>query len=201
MSTIKLMPNYKSISKLTSVALISFSFLAMPVSNAFSQSSGGESGESDGGGQKSNGGFANSFSYAQTNAIAADIGKAIDICRTLPIEYRADCLAQSLKSSASKVRKKAYIPVQNEISTTAQSIEDIVTENLDEEAPVIKVGNKTYRPIKKEAVAVVNERVAKVVTESATRLIRSAGNSITRKIHFQRVAKALDSTKVLMRSV
>ncbi len=194
------MSNIKYISKLTSVALISFSFLAMPVASISAHHGGSEGGGADGGGQNVGGGFANSFSYGQTNAIAADVGKANDICKNLPIEYRADCLAQSLKSSASKVRKKAYIPVKNEISTTAQSIEDIVTENLDEEAPVIKVGNKIYRPIKKEAVAVVNERVAKVVTESATRLIRSAGNSVTRKIHFQRVAKALNSTKVLMRS-
>ena len=197
------MSNTKSISKLTSVALISLSFLAMPMTVTYSQhgeSESGESGGSDGGDENASGGFANSFSYAKTNAIVADVGRANDICITLPTEYRADCLAQSLKSSASKINKKAYIPVKNEISTTAQSIEDIVTENLDEEAPVIKVGNNTYRPIKKEAVEVVNQRVAKVVTESATRLIRSAGNSITRKIHFQRVAKALDSTKVLMRS-
>ena len=65
---------------------------------------------------------------------------------------------------------------------------------------LLKLATKTYRPIKKEAVEVVNQRVTKVVTESATRLIRSAGNSVTRKIHFQRVAKALNSTKVLMRS-
>ncbi len=197
------MSNKKYISKLTSVALISLSFLAMPMTATYSQESEGESGESggsDGGGENTGGGFANSFSYAKTNAIVADVGRANDICITLPAEYRADCLAQSLKSSASKISKKAYIPVKNEISTTAQSIEDIVTENLDEEAPVIKVGNNTYRPIKKEAVEVVNQRVAKVVTESATRLIRSAGNSVTRKIHFQRVAKALNSTKVLMRS-
>ncbi len=159
MNTKKYNSAYKSISKLTSVALISLSFLAMPINSTFSQDSGhGESdasGESEGAGENSGSGFANSFSYRQTNAIAADISKANDICKTLPIEYRADCLAQSLKTSASKVRKKAYIPVKNEISTTAQTIEDIVTENLDEEAPVIKVGNKTYRPIKKEAVAVV----------------------------------------------
>ena len=189
---------FKTISKLTSVLLISLSFLAMPATGISAHHGG--SGDSGSDGQNNGGGFTNSFSYGQTNVIAADISKANDICITLPIEYRADCLAQSLKTSASKVRKKNYIPIKNEISTTAQSIEDIVTENLDEEAPVIKVGNKTYRPIKKEAVAAVNQRVAKVVAESATRLIRSAGNSVTRKIHFQRIAKALDSTKVLMRS-
>ena len=138
------MSNMKSISKLTSVALISLSFLAMPMTATYSQY--GESEAGDGGGENAGGGFANSFSYGKTNSIAADVGRANDICITLPIEYRADCLAQSLKSSASKISKKAYIPVKNEISTTAQSIEDIVTENLDEEAPVIKVGNKNLSP-------------------------------------------------------
>ena len=198
MSNTNFISAYKSFSKLTLVALVSLSFFAMP-STSMSAHHGGSS-DSGPDGDRGNGGGFSSLSHNQTNTIVADIGKANDLCKSLPLEYRADCLSQSLKTSVRKVRKKIYIPIKNEISTTAQSIEDIVTENLDEEAPVIKFGNKTYRPIKKEVLVAVNERVAKVVEESATRLIRSAGNSVTRKIHYQRVAKALNSTKVLMRS-
>ncbi|MCP4123937.1 MAG: hypothetical protein GY751_19490 [Bacteroidetes bacterium] len=135
-----------------------------------------------------------------TRSFERAMGEANSECISLSIEYRADCLAQSFREAGSKATKKVYDPVKNEFNTAAGNIENIVAANLDNEAPVFNEGGKTYRPIKSKNIAGVNRKVSKIVAETATRLIRSAGNSAARKVHFQRIAKAVDSTKVLLRS-
>jgi len=176
---------------------VSCAFTVVPSAIA---SEGGEGGGGDSGGSEitapSNSGIANK----STRGFVQDIEKANFDCGNLPIEYRAECLAQAYRTAGSNISKKGYQPVKNELVSAAAEIEKIVTENLDEDAPVFMVGDKIYRAVKKEAIKNVNIRVKKVITETATRLIRSAGSSATRKVHFQRIAKAINSNKVLLRS-
>ncbi len=136
-----------------------------------------------------------------TRSIVSLVGDgATKTCEIVPAIYRADCLAQSLNRTSKKIRNKAYQPVQSNLQSTANSINEIVEANFDADAPLAKAGNKTYRPVKKELLEQVHKQITKVIVESATTLIRSAGNSVTKKIHFQRIAKAIDSTKNLLRS-
>lgn len=188
----------KKLANLTMVACIAVSFSLVPYTTGYAQE-GGESGGGNGGAED-RGARGQGVNRDATKSFVKDMETAKAQCINLPIEYRADCLAQAFKEAGAKVKKKAYDPVKTELQSAGQSIDEIILANLDELAPVIKVGNKTYRPVKKEAVEAVNQQVTQVVTETATRLLRSAGKSVTRKIHFQRIAKAVDSTKVLLRS-
>ncbi len=183
---------------MTSWVVISFSIV--PYSSIYAQESGAGDADAGSSGAEDTGRISFGVTGANTKSFVKDITNANSTCLIIPLEYRADCLAQNLKEAGRKVRKKTYAPVKAELQIAAQAIDQIIIENLDEAAPLIKVGNKTYRPVKKEAVEQVNQQVTKVLEDTASKLIRAAGKSVTRKIHFQRIAKAVDSNKVLLRA-
>lgn len=135
-----------------------------------------------------------------TNRITNSIASENSVCLALPKAYRADCLAQNLKDSSRVVRKSGYRDANGIMSSGATQINRLVSQNEDKSAPKIRRGNKTYRAVKKLAIAKVNKQAARIVTETKTKLLRSAGRSAAKKTHYARIARAVDSTKVLLRS-
>lgn len=137
---------------------------------------------------------------ARTAAIVLNLGNAISECNLLPQEYQADCLAQNFRETSKIVKASGYRSVNTELDSAAQQISQLIEQNLDASAPKLKLGKKTYRAVKKSAVAAINQKSAAIVTETSTKLLRSTGNSALKKVHFARIAKAVNSTKVLLRS-
>lgn len=135
-----------------------------------------------------------------TDTIVAELESIVAECSGLPAEYQADCLAQNLQEASTVVNNAGYSEVNTKIRSAGNRISREVSRNIDRSKPTIKRNGKTYRAVKKSAVAKVNKVAAKVVTDTASSLIRSAGNSAVKKIHYARIAKAVDNTKVLLRS-
>ncbi len=135
-----------------------------------------------------------------TQSISADISSIASQCQFLPQEYRLDCLAQELKESSRIVKNAGYKNANREIASAAKKLDRIVKRNEDKSAPKIKRNGKTYRAVKKSSVKKVNRQAKKVIAETKTKLIRSAGNSALKKTHYTKIAKAVGSTKVLLRS-
>ncbi len=135
-----------------------------------------------------------------TNLIVNNLFFGTDNCIFLPEEYRADCLGQQLKEASTVVRKSGYRDANRELNNASKKISRLVSRNEDKSARKIRRNGKTYRAVKKSAVAKVNRRTEKIVSETSTKLLRSAGNSALKKVHYARIAKAVDSTKVLIRS-
>ena len=86
-----------------------------------------------------------------------------------------------------------------ELNRASRSISNVVSQNADPAAKPIKKGFKSYRAVKKSAVRSVNAKAKAVIAETATKLLRSAGSG-HRKVHFQRIAQAVGSTKKILRS-
>lgn len=140
------------------------------------------------------------FTDRDTNKITKSISSGNATCLALPKQYRADCLAQNLKESSRLVRKSGYREANRIMSSGSAKINRLVRQNEDKSAPKIRRGKRTYRAVKKSAVAKVNRQAAKIVTETKTKLLRSSRRSRAKKTHYARIAKAVDSTKVLLRS-
>jgi hypothetical protein len=122
-------------------------------------------------------------------------------CGGLPLEYRADCLQQTFRRAAQEAEKGgAYSAAAAHLRSAATRISSLVARNVDPVARPIAKGTKSYRAVKKSAVRAVNAAAAAIVTETETKLLRSAGSSQQRKVHYQRIAQAVGSTKRILRS-
>ena len=85
------------------------------------------------------------------------------------------------------------------MSSASRSISSLVNQNADPAAKPIVKGGKRYRAVKKSAIKSVNAKAAAIIAEAETKLLRSAGSG-HRKVHFQRIAQAIGSTKKILRS-
>ena len=144
--------------------------------------------------------FQMAFSDSHTSAITRRLGDAERECGALPAEYRADCLAQGFKSAASATGNRPdYTSAQTELNKASRSLSSLVSQNEDKAAAPIRKGGKTYRAVKKAAVKAVAAKAAAIVTETETKLLRSASGGL-RKTHYARIAQAVGSTKKILRS-
>lgn len=139
------------------------------------------------------------FSSGATSQIVAPLRNSISACRAIAAEYRASCSAEAFRSAAKAATRSDYASARSELNNTARSLDQLVSQNADKSAPPLKVKGKTYRAVKKSAVAKVNNDAVKVIAETETKLLRSASSG-DRKVHYQQIAQAVGSTKVIFRS-
>lgn len=123
-------------------------------------------------------------------------------CRdTLRPEYRFDCLRIALARAASTIDNRPnYRAAARELRSLSRKLDGIVTRYQDTSAPRIKKGRTSYRAVAKASLAQANREAAAAIDETVTKLLRSAGNSEKRKVHYAQIATAVGSTKRLLRS-
>lgn len=134
-----------------------------------------------------------------TNSIANTLRAGVSECSALPTEYRADCTSQTYYGCSAKANSRDYSTAKREIKGAAKKLASLVSQNVDGEAELLVRGNKVYRAVKKSAVKKVNQKALKIIAETETKLLRSAGSG-ERKVHYQRIAQAVNSTKKIFRS-
>jgi hypothetical protein len=139
------------------------------------------------------------FSDGATNSIVNRLQGGVAECGGLPVEYRADCMAQTYRGAASLASRSDYAQARTELSRTSRSLSGLVAQNADPAAQPLRKGGKTFRAVKASAARAVNSKAVAIISEAETKLLRSA-NSGLRKVHFQRIAQAVGSTKTIFRS-
>jgi hypothetical protein len=148
---------------------------------------------------------------ATTDALVARIAEVNVVCDWLLQPYRLWCLANGYDLMAETLLPFGdYREVRQVLRRTATQLRAIAEANVDPEAePVVlrrreggvtAVGRAPIRAVRREAVAGTNRQAAAVLEEAATVLLRSAENSSRRQVSYQRIAQAIDSSKVLLRS-
>lgn len=168
-----------------------------------------------GSGSSSGGPKARIFYFINSNAtdrISEELAESLGACSPDRLErrYRIDCLrlhfwrlSQDLPSTGD------YAPVRAALAKAAADLDAIVRQNLDTSAPRLRVraNGKPAAPLLPPIRAVragTEARVAKqaerVIAEATTALLRSTENSDRRMTHYQQIASAISSTKVLLRS-
>jgi hypothetical protein len=148
---------------------------------------------------------------ATTDALVARIAEVNAVCDWLLQPYRLWCLANGYDLMAETLLPfGGYRDVRQVLRRTANQLRAIAEANVDPEAePVVlrrreggatAVGNAPIRAVRRDAVAATNRQAAAVLDEATTVLLRSAENSTRRQVSYQRIAQAIDSSKVLLRS-
>ncbi len=159
--------------------------------------------------------FAGRFlSDDDTHLIIKELGEASTFCSRLDEVYRIDCLSNQYEQIADTLPERGdYEPIKTQLMSAAQELAALARENQDPIVPVLPVTSpepksktpkaKTTRPlvpVSKKRIAKVQRAAVKVIEETQTILLRSAENSRRRQTHYTKIATAIGSNKVLLRS-
>ncbi|MDV7142507.1 hypothetical protein R3X27_07405 [Tropicimonas sp. TH_r6] len=140
------------------------------------------------------------FTNSATAAMEKRIREGARVCSELTWVYRPDCLAQTFRT-ASRLNgsKPDYRDARKILGQAGKKLDALVTANLDPATPPLKVARKTYRPVTSGSRATVSKSSRAIVRETESQLLRS-GNSSKRQAHYTRIAEAVSSTELLLRS-
>ncbi len=128
------------------------------------------------------------------------------ICDRVDLPYRIDCIRYGLRSTAELLPTEGdYGEVRKVLTSAADKLDQVVARNRDPTAaPVVARGAGRRSPglsaIRPEAETRALREAEAILAEAETLLLRSSENSARRQVHFQQIAQAIDSTKVLLRS-
>lgn len=143
-----------------------------------------------------------------TSSIVRNINGARAECAGYDPVYRIDCLRQRLADIAQRIPAgPAYAEARQIISRASSKLGRIQAGITDAKAPRQRSRanprlkqTKIYAAVKREKLSKAMEQARQVIEEASTQLLRAAENSEKRASHYQQIAAALDSTKVLLRS-
>lgn len=140
------------------------------------------------------------MSDAATAKALQPIDDATAECRSFGDAYLASCVAASLRSAARAMGSKPdYRDARKVLVDAARKLEGLTKAQADKTAPRQRGRNGRYRAVKPELAKAVNKAALTIVQEAETKLLRSSGSGL-RMVHYQRIAKAVGSTKVILRS-
>lgn len=148
------------------------------------------------------------ISEAITQLIVTRIEDSRDLCERVPRKYVVDCLAKQLGALADELPSAGELaPAQATLDRVARELAEIARANRDRREPRIRaeIPGVVRTPAPLIAVrpdrAAVAERAAEgAIAEASTILLRSAAGAETVASSYTRIAGAVDSTKLLLRS-
>ncbi len=159
---------------------------------AFAGGDGGSSGMSDTGGSGAG------LSSATTKKVVKTITSGVGRCQTLEKIYRFDCYRQTYRQAAKLLNgRPAYAGAQEALIAVENELDRIMAQNVDPQTRSVRKGFQTYKPIKPAAIPKATAQLDKALAEAETVLLRAPERTGT---HYARIAEAVHSNKVLLRS-
>lgn len=133
-----------------------------------------------------------------TNWLARSLATASVNCLALEPVYQFDCFRQHYKKQASRLEDNAaYAVPKQALRDLEDTLDTILAENTDPTVPPLRKGNKTYQAIRPTSVPEAAIAFNQALDEASTMLLRSSSDNAG---HFDRIADALGSNKILLRS-
>lgn len=155
-------------------------------------------GQGGDGGGVSDGGTVGGLSATTTRLVVRTLKRGIKGCRRLDSVYRYDCYRQTYHLAANHLNgRPAYRDALTALVEVERSLDQIVRRNADPAAPPARKNFQKFRPIKPAALPRAKAEFTKALDEAETALLRSPELG---GIHFARIAEAVHSNKVLLRS-
>ncbi|OED49031.1 hypothetical protein [Leisingera sp. S232] len=154
---------------------------------------GGSRDSSDtGGGQRSG------LSSKATQAVVKTLTSGFQRCGTLPQIYKFDCYRQTYKLAAQKLNgNQSYAEAYKALTMVEATLTKAVKQNLDPDQKPKRKGLNLYRAVKPAAVPQIKRQATSAMQRAETILLRSPAS---KKEHYTRIAEAVNSNKVLLRS-
>ncbi len=146
-----------------------------------------------------------------TDAIVTALKGSSALCGKIQPEYMVDCISDRLARIASGLPNTGeYREAKKALLTAAAKLHALAQANASSTFPKIRVQAKTDQggvrtrpltPVRTESLKLVKVQAAAVIAEAETVLLRSAENSQKRKVHYEKIARAVGSNKVILRSL
>lgn len=175
---------------------ISFASLVHAYGAGGDGGNGGGGAGGNGGGADGNGGFG--LSNSTTKKVTRIIDGGIRRCLRVAKIYRYDCYRQTYKQAVSFLNgRPAYADAQKALIAVEVSLDKITTRYADPQTPAIRKGVQKFHPIKAAAVPKAKVELTKALDQAETALLRTPERTGT---HYARIAEAVHSNKVLLRS-
>lgn len=149
---------------------------------------------------------------AATRLILKQIQEDAGVCDEVPGPYVIDCLAKRFERTARRMPQTGdYAVARDALETAAAELSQIVGQSraltLDRESIVVTTRNSNgtaertrLRKVPDRTAEAARARAVEVLEEQATILLRSAAENPGEAVHYTRIAQAVESTKVLLRS-
>lgn len=149
-------------------------------------------------------------SEAQTTQIVTRLNHIQRICEFMGDEYRIACFATTYRQLANGIPANGdYAEARDVLLDTARKLDNLLRSNLDRSKPALRARTDTpsgqvqtppMRAVQAPNAPQLNRQASAIVEEAETVLLRSASSDAARSIHYQRIAAAVGSNKVLLRS-
>ncbi|MEM1046052.1 MAG: hypothetical protein AAGL24_07870 [Pseudomonadota bacterium] len=146
----------------------------------------------------------------QTDVLTAALAQIAGECERVGIQYRIDCLGQGLILAGRTLpRRGEYEEARQILVKAGKDLRRVARENRDPAQPKIRhtiqvtsgvTRQRRLTPVAPEKLPEATVTAEAIVQEAETRLLRSAENSQRRRVHYERVAQSLGSTRRILRS-
>lgn len=145
-----------------------------------------------------------------TAGIVSSLALATAFCgRIQQEEYRIDCLAERIDEVAGMIPTSGdYAEARAALGRAADRLSALARRNASPTLPrgtargqtSGTVSNRPLVPVRTDALPALAERAVEIIEETETLLLRSAESSQRRRTHYEAIAAAVGSNKVLLRS-
>jgi len=138
------------------------------------------------------------FSDVTTTRVAQALTQGVANCHNnLPWVYRYDCYRKTYADVVRDLRyNRDYEPARKILADVERTLGGTIGKYADPSAPPARQGLNSYNAIRKDALPAAKQEFVAALQEAETRLLRTPDQSA----HFQRIAAALETNKVLLRS-
>lgn len=151
-----------------------------------------------GDGAGSGGDAGTSLSNSTTKKLTRTLTRGAKACQRLNKPYRYDCYRQVYRLAAQQLNgRPPYADAQKVLIEVEKSLERTITQNADNTAPRVRRGVQTFRAIKPAAIPGAKQDFIAALEKAETKLLRTPEKGTT---HYARIAEAINSNKVLLRS-
>lgn len=170
------------------------SLLALP--SYASESGGGGRGDDN---DQGDFGGTTGLSDRTTRAIVKILTRDFRRCQNERKIYRWDCYRQVYRHAGSQLNgRSSYAGAQDALQRVEQVLDAAVTRHRDPTQPTKRRMLQTYAPVKPEAIPQIRAQTERAMKQAQTMLLRAPPHTLT---HYTRIAQAIDSNKVLLRSL
>ena len=153
-----------------------------------------------------------SVSSANTDAIIEELAAGSRFCSEIAQkEYVIDCMSDRLDKAAKNLPSKGdYSDVKTALEVASRKLNDLALQNASAamtRSLVLATGpgggasSRPLVPVESSLLDQLNAQAGDILGEAQTILLRSTENSERRKVHYERIAEAVGSNKVLLRSL
>ncbi|NRB20903.1 MAG: hypothetical protein HRU33_26055 [Rhodobacteraceae bacterium] len=166
-------------------------FLALPLTA--SEYGGGEGGSEGGRGDEGTG-LQNRTTRHIVNILTNDFSR----CRREKKIYRWDCYRKTYRFAVSQLNGRlSYSHAQDALRHVEQELDQIIAQYRDRTKPKKRRMLQSYAAIKPEAIPAARARTERAMEQAQTMLLRAPSHT---QSHYVRIADAINSNKVLLRS-